>query len=457
MNILSPFDQSKVGSIELENEIQLEQKIQCGKNLSAKFPQGLPKKDRIEILSRLIDLMKKQIEKLAVLAASEGGKPIADSRVEVLRAINGVELSRDYIEQISGTEIPMNLNAASQNRSAYTLKEPIGLVVAISAFNHPLNLIVHQVVTAFAAGCPVIVKPDLRTPLSCLRLLELMTEAGVPNGWCQSFICENQLAEKLACDSRVNFMSFIGSAKIGWYLRSKLSPGTRCALEHGGLAPVIVDADADFTAMIPALAKGSFYHAGQVCVSTQRIYVHQSIVEKFCAELKIVAEKMKVGNQLLEETEVGPIISKQEIQRIDQWVKEAIEEGAALITGGETILESCYKPTILLNPSEKSKISTHEIFGPVVAIYTYQNVDEAIQKANNTVYHFQASVFSKNTTNALEIANQLNASAVMINDHTAFRVDWMPFAGRDQSGLGVGGIKYSIQDLLQDKLIVMKN
>ncbi len=457
MNILSPFDHSKVGSIELENEISLEQKIQLGKNLSRQFPQGLPKKDRIIILSGLIDLMKKQIEELAILAASEGGKPIADSRVEVLRAINGIELARDYIDQISGTEIPMNLNAASQNRTAFTLKEPIGLVVAISAFNHPLNLIVHQVVTAFAAGCPVIVKPDLRTPLSCLRLLELMTAAGIPDGWCQSFICENDLAEKLACDSRVNFMSFIGSAKIGWYLRSKLSPGTRCALEHGGLAPVIVEADADFSTMIPALAKGSFYHAGQVCVSTQRIYVHESILEKFCAELKVAAEKMKVGNQLSEETEVGPIISKQELTRIDQWVKEAINEGATLISGGEQILESCYKPTILLNPSEKSKISTHEIFGPVVAIYSYQNLAEAIQQANDTVYHFQAAVFSKNQTHALEIANKLNASAVMINDHTAFRVDWMPFAGRNQSGLGVGGIKYSIEDMLQDKLIVVKN
>jgi len=457
MNILSPFDHSKVGSVELENENSLEQKIQLGKNLSRQFPQGLPKKDRIKILSSLIDLMKNQSEELAILSASEGGKPIADSRVEVMRAINGVELARDYIDQISGTEIPMNLNAASQNRTAYTLKEPIGLVVAISAFNHPLNLIVHQVVTAFAAGCPVIVKPDLRTPLSCLRLLELLSEAGVPNGWCQSFICENHLAEKLACDARINFMSFIGSAKIGWYLRSKLAPGTRCALEHGGLAPVIVEADADFTAMIPALAKGSFYHAGQVCVSTQRVYVHESILEKFCAELKIAAENMKVGNQLLEGTEVGPIISKQELTRIDQWVKEAINEGATQITGGEQILDSCYKPTILLNPSEKSKISTHEIFGPVVAIYSYQNLADAIEKANNTVYHFQAAVFSKNQTHALEIANQLNASAVMINDHTAFRVDWMPFAGRDQSGLGIGGIKYSIEDMLQDKLIVLKN
>lgn len=457
MDVRSPFNQALLGTLELESEKILEEKIFRAKKLSVDFPQGISKEKRIQILTALIELMKSNTEDLTILAASEGGKPYADSKAEVLRAINGVELCRDYINKISGEEISMGLNAASQNRKAFTLKEPIGLVVAISAFNHPLNLIVHQVVTAFSAGCPVIVKPDLRTPLSCLRLLELMKGAGTPEGWCQSLICENTLAEKLASDGKVNYLSFIGSAKVGWYLRSKLAPGTRCALEHGGLAPVLVEADADFSTMIPALTKGSFYHAGQVCVSTQRIFVHESILKKFCSELKAAAEKLVVGNQLNKETEVGPVISKQELERIDQWVREAIVEGAELITGGEKIHESCYKTTILLNPSDKSKISTHEIFGPVVAIYSYQNTDDAIQKANNTAFHFQAAVFAKNQERALEIANKLNASAVMINDHTAFRVDWMPFGGRDQSGLGVGGIKYAIEDMLQEKLIVIKN
>lgn len=455
MNILSPFDQSIVGTVALENANDLEDKIQTGKNLSKKFPLGIPKEERISILKKLATLMTSRIEELTVLAASEGGKPYNDSKVEVFRAINGIELSIECIDQNDRREIPMGLNAASKNKTAFTVKEPIGLVAAISAFNHPLNLVVHQVVTAFAAGCPVIVKPDLRTPLSCLRLLQLMTEVGVPKGWCQSLICENDLAEKLVCDSRVNYMNFIGSAKVGWYLKSKLAPGTRCALEHGGLAPAIVEKDADFAVTIPALIKGSFYHAGQVCVSTQRIFVHDSILEKFCAEFKIAAEKLVVGNQLNKETEVGPLISKAELDRIDLWVNEALNEGATLITGGERTLGSCYKPTMLLNPSWTSKISTHEIFGPVVAIYSYADLNEAIEKANNTNYHFQAAIFTQDVENALKISNQLNASAVMINDHTAFRVDWMPFAGRDQSGLGVGGIKYTIEDMLQHKMIVM--
>ncbi|MBI3133149.1 MAG: aldehyde dehydrogenase family protein [Bacteroidetes bacterium] len=454
MEIRSPYNQQLVGSITLETETNIEQKIQCGKNLSKNFPLGLLKEDRIRILNRAAEIMESQVEQLTLLATSEGGKPYLDSKVEVLRAIHGVRLSRDYVSEITGTEIPMGLNAASKTKRAYTVKEPIGLVVAISAFNHPLNLIVHQVVTAFAAGCPVIVKPDLRTPLSCLRLLEILAEAGMPDGWCQAVLCENELAEKLACDSRVNFMSFIGSAKVGWYLRSKLAAGTRCALEHGGIAPSLVFEDADFNSMIPALIKGSFYHAGQVCVSTQRIFVQESIAEKLCSALKQQADQLLVGDPLKPETAVGPLITVNELNRIDTWVTQAIAEGTHLVTGGKRIAETCYAPTILLNPAAKSSVSTHEIFGPVVCVYPFKSTDEAIQKANDTPFHFQASVFSQNENRALEAAGKLNASAVMINDHTAFRVDWMPFAGRDQSGLGTGGIKYSIEDLLQEKLIV---
>jgi len=456
MNILSPFDFSVIGSIELDSAAEVEEKIILGKKLSQNFPQGLPTHERIAILERVVAIMKSRTEELAILATNEGGKPIQDSIVEVHRAINGVELAIEYISQNHNKEIPMGLTPSSQNRKAFTHQEPIGLVVAISAFNHPVNLIVHQVVTAFAAGCPVIVKPDMRTPLSCLKMISILSEAGVPKNWCQIVLCEHDLAEKLATDPRVNFLNFIGSAKIGWYLRSKIAPGTRCALEHGGLAPVIVEADADFETMITSLTKGAFYHAGQVCVSTQRIYVHQSILKKFCDELKKSAEKLNVGNPLLKETEVGPIISTQELNRIHDWVTLAIEEGAELICGGKQISESCYAPTILLNPSEKSFISTKEIFGPVVAIYTYTETASAIASANATVYHFQAAVFTKDRERAFEISNQLNASAVMINDHTAFRVDWMPFTGRDQSGLGTGGIKYTIEDYLLEKMIVIK-
>ncbi len=189
----------------------------------------IPAHERIAILERPAEIMKTRIEELTITAAKEGGKPFNDSKVEVLRAINGVKIAAEHIGQLKGEQIPMGLTKASEGRIAFTSREPIGVVSSISAFNHPLNLIIHQSVTAIAAGCPVIIKPALATPLSCLAFVEILSEAGLPKGWCQSIVCENEAAEKLVTDARVNYFSFIGSAKVGWFLRSKLSPGTRCA------------------------------------------------------------------------------------------------------------------------------------------------------------------------------------------------------------------------------------
>ena len=209
-----------------------------------------------------------------------------DSRIELARAVQGIREAANSIGQLTGHEIPMNLTTSSMNRMAFTTREPVGVVAAVSAFNHPFNLIVHQVIPGVAVGCPVIVKPALITPLSCLNLVSCLYEAGLPKEWVQVAICENSLAEKIVTDPRVSFLTFIGSGKVGWGLRSKLAPGARCALEHGGAAPVIVEADADIDDALPLLAKGGFYHAGQVCVSVQRIFVHEDIVEEFIARQK---------------------------------------------------------------------------------------------------------------------------------------------------------------------------
>ena len=239
-------------------------------------------------------------------------------------------------------------------------------------------------------------------------------------------------------------------------LRSKLAPGTRCALEHGGVAPVIVEADADLVETLPAIAKGGFYHAGQVCVSVQRVFCHKSIVKVVATNLAKIAKKLIVGDPTKAETEVGPLIRSAEVQRINKCVNDAIKEGAELLAGGK-VEGNCYLPTVLLNPSERSIISTQEIFGPVICIYSYTNIDDAIKKANALPFAFQASIFTKSIDNALHAYKQLNASAVMINDHTAFRVDWMPFAGLRHSGLGVGGIPHTYHDMQIKKMMVIKS
>ncbi len=457
LKISSPYNFKLIKEIPLMQHTDVENALQLAYNLFIDQEKWMPAWQRIEILERVVDRMKERVEDLTTIAAEEGGKPYIDSKVEVMRAINGVKLAIEHIAQLGGEQIPMGQSRSSVNRLAFTIREPIGLVVSISAFNHPLNLIIHQVVTAIAAGAPVIVKPALTTPLSCLEFVSILKEAGLPDGWCQTIICSDENAEKLATDNRVNYLSFIGSAKVGWYLRSRLSPGTRCAFEHGGVAPVIVEKDADIDNMLPALLKGGFYHAGQVCVSVQKVFIHEDIVNDVSKKLAIMAANLKVGDPLDPKTEVGPLILPREVDRVEQWVEEAVASGGKLLCGGKRISDSCFEPTVILNPSQNSKVSTLEVFGPVVCIYSYKTREEAIKLANALPTAFQASVFTHNLDIAFETVKKLNASAVMVNDHTAFRVDWMPFGGRDASGIGIGGVPYSINEMTREKLIVIKS
>jgi len=457
LEVRSPYDQSLIKEIPLVGKSEVEKALQTAHNLFQNQSKWIPSHERIAILKRAASIMESRIDELTNTAAQEGGKPLVDSKIEVLRAINGVQIAAEHIGQLKGEHIPMGLTKASENRIAFTTREPIGVVTSISAFNHPLNLIVHQVVTAVAAGCPVIVKPALTTPLSCLALVDILEEAGLPEGWCQAFVCENEAAEQLVTDKRVNYFSFIGSSKVGWHLKSKLAPGTRCALEHGGAAPVIVEKDADFNEMLPSLLKGGFYHAGQVCVSVQRVFVHESICNDVANKLAEMAKKLVVGNQMDEKTEVGPLILPREVDRVEEWVNEAVTAGAKLLCGGKRISDTCYEPTVLLNPPHHVRVSTQEIFGPVVCIYSYSNREKAIEIANSLDVHFQAAVFTKNLDVALDCVKKLNATAVMVNDHTAFRVDWMPFGGRDSSGIGMGGIQYSMHEMTREKLMVIKS
>jgi len=457
LKVNNPFNGDLIQEVPVNTAAEVEDALSVAHELFIDREQWLPAYQRVEILEQVIKIMESQMSELTELAASEGGKPYADSEVEVHRAINGVKLAIEHIPQIKGEQIPMGHTRSSANRLAFTQREPIGVVSSISAFNHPLNLIVHQTVPALAVGAPVIIKPAQTTPLSCLRFVEILHQAGLPKGWCQALVVENEDAEKLVTDERVNFFSFIGSAAVGWMLRSKLAPGTRCALEHGGAAPVIVDQSADIDQVVESLLKGGFYHAGQVCVSVQRVYVAQGRSLELATKLAAAAEKLVVGDPLNPETEVGPLILPREVDRVASWVQEAIVSGAEVVCGGKKISDVCYAPTVLLNPASDAKVSTNEIFGPVVCIYAFNNKQDAIAQANLLPVAFQAAIYSNDLTDVLDTSNKLNATAVMVNDHTAFRVDWMPFGGRDSSGLGMGGIQYSMHEMTREKMLVIKN
>ena len=454
--VTAPYDGSVISEISLANRTMVEEKLAASAALHRDRGAWLSVAERIEILRRASAIMARQAEELAIGAAREGGKPLIDSRIEVQRAIDCLHICIETLRTEPGHVIPMTVNAASAHRIAFTRKEPIGVVVAVSAFNHPLNLIVHQVGPAVAAGCPVIVKPAEDTPLSCLRFVEILREAGLPEAWCVPLVIEDRaVAEMLVTDPRVAFFSFIGSPRVGWYLRSKLAPGTRCALEHGGAAPVIVNDDADVDQALAAILKGGFYHAGQVCVSVQRVFAHKSIARRMAERLAEQASRLKVGDPTDEATEVGPLIRHGEVRRVHEWVEEARTAGAEVLTGGAPISESCYPPTVLYDPPGSVRLSTAEVFGPVVCIYPFADLDESIDRANSLPYAFQAAVFARDLDVAMHAYARLDASVVMINDHTAFRVDWMPFAGLKQSGLGVGGIPYTLHDMQIEKMMVV--
>jgi len=456
--VRAPFDGSLIASVEQADRAAVEKAYETAYALFRNRDAWLKPSQRIAILEKAAALMQSQRDELALEAAREGGKPLIDSRVEADRAIDGMKLCVQHLRTQSGQEIPMNLNAASAGRLAFTQHEPIGVVVAFSAFNHPLNLIVHQAGPAIAAGCPVIVKPAKATPLSCFRLVNILRQAGLPAEWCQALvITDNSLASEMVADRRLGFFSFIGSGRVGWVLRARLAPGARCSLEHGGVAPVIVAADADVDNALPLICKGGFYHAGQVCVSVQRVYVDKTIARSFAERLADLARALKVGDPTLPDTEVGPLIRESETKRVHEWVQEAIGRGAEALCGAKAISSRFYAPTVLYNPPDDVRVSTHEVFGPVVCVYPYNNLDEAIARSNALPYAFQAAVFTRDLDTALRATRRLDAATVMVNDHTAFRVDWMPFAGLKESGLGVGGIQYTMEDMQIKKLVVIRS
>ena len=457
VKVLSPYDGHLIKGVDLLDETQVDAAFAKAQAIFDDRSQWLSAVERIAILERAHALFVQRKKEFAKRSAEEGGKPLADSLIEADRAAQGFKIAIEHMSQMTGTQIPMGLTQATENRLAYTFREPVGVVLAISAFNHPINLVVHQVIPAIAVGCPVLIKPASTTPLSCFAMIELLQEAGLPEGWAQVIMCQSAVAEKFVSDPRLRFLSFIGSGKVGWYLRSLLPAGVNCTLEHGGAAPVIVEPDADVEAAIPLLTKGGFYHAGQVCISVQRIFAHEKVAKAVAKGMTKLAEQLVVGDPTDPNTEVGPLISEAEVTRVSEWVDEAVAGGAKVLCGGKALSKTCYAPTILWEPPLDAKVCMEEIFGPVVCINTYSDLNQAVATANALPFSFQSAVFTKALNTALDLIHRLEAKTVLINDHTAFRADWMPFAGRRQSGFGTGGIPYTMHDMTHEKMMIIKS
>lgn len=455
-DVLSPFDSRKVGSVEIPDDAAIEKAMQNAQDTYDNIMRSIPAWKRAEILYKVSDFIKRDSELLAQTIAAEGGKPLKDARIEVARAVNTVKMSGDAALNLNGEQLTMDRATGSENHLAFTIKQGMGVVLAISAFNHPVNLICHQVATSFAGGNSVVVKPASQTPLSCLKICSYFTEAGLQSGIINALPISGSATEKLISDKRVKFVSFIGSAEVGWRIPKLVAPGTGYGLEHGGTAVAVVESSADLDFASSSIVKGGFYHAGQVCVSTQNIFAKEDIFDSLLELIREKTAKLITGDPNDASTDVGPIINDWEHSRVLRQIKDAQNAGAVLTCGGNPIGKSCIEPTILTKTNYDMEVMNSEVFGPVININKYNNLDEVIELCNKTPFSFQNAIYTKNIDAAFKFAYKIDSKAVIINDSTAFRVDWMPFGGAKESGFRVGGVRYSIEDVMEEKLIVVR-
>lgn len=455
-SVYSPNDNSLISEVELPSQIQINKAIN---EISDKF-RIFSKTDSYKIsliLNKVADLINQNSEYLSLLIATEGGKPLKDAKVEVQRSENTIRECANEALNLKGEIIEMDKSPRGANKIAYTKLYPIGPVLAISAFNHPLNLLCHQIGTAIAAKCTIIIKPAPNTCLSAYELYNYFIKAGLEYGVLHILPLDAESTSKLINDKRFKYISFIGSEKVGWNIWKNIYPGTRVQFEHGGTGTAVVLNDADLDKSVKSLISSSFYHSGQVCVSTQNLYVEKDIYETFKSKFIENATLLTIGDARDLSTDCGPIIKKEACYRIEEWVNQAIDQGAKNLIGGKRISDNYYQVTVLENVKSGMKVFDEEIFGPIVNLIPFNSLEDVISQINSSEYAFQTCIFTKDMNKAFYYADNIEQKACMINENNAFRVDWMPFGGYKKSGFGTGGVKYSIKDMSLEKLIVINN
>lgn len=408
--------------------------------------------ERAKILYKSAEIVSGRLEEFAVTIAKEGSKTIREARKEAMRCVNTLTISAEEAKRILGETIPFDSFPGGENRIGYYYRFPIGIILAITPFNDPLNLVAHKLGPALAAGNSVILKPATVTPLSALKLAEVMLEAGLPPETLQVITGSGvKLGEVLVPDERVRMVSLTGGLEAGKEV-AKIAGIKKLGMELGSNSPVIVWEDASMEWAVESCVSGAFWAAGQNCIGVQRLYVHKAIYETFKEKFVQRTRKYKIGNKLLEETDMGPMITAGEAKRAEDWINEAVNMGAKLLCGGKRE-NALLEPTVLEQVPESATIHKEEIFGPVVNLYPVEAVDDAVQKANSLPFGLHAAVFTKDVNTAFKIAYSLDCGGVMINDSTDYRLDSMPFGGIKNSGLGREGIKFSLQEMTEPKTI----
>ncbi len=415
----------------------------------------MPGYEKAALLDRTAALILEQKEQFAQTICMEAGKPIAAARAEVDRSVSTFHIAAQEATRLGGQVLPLDITPAAGNRLAITRRFPIGPVLAITPFNFPLNLAAHKIAPALAAGNTVVHKPASATPLTALLLGDALIAAGMPAGALNVVPCAARVAEIMVRDDRFKMVSFTGSPDVGWRLKN-ICGKKKVALELGGNAAAVVEPDADIDYAVERCAAGGYAFSGQVCISLQRIYVHESLYPAFKEKFIAKVRALKTGDPLLADTVVGPLITAQEVQRVHQWVGEARELGGQVLAGG-SYDGTVYMPTVLDRVPPAAQCVRREVFGPVTVLFPYGHFNHALDAVNDSAYGLQAGVFTRDVEKIFRAFNRLDVGGVIINDVPTYRVDNFAYGGVKDSGFGREGVAYAMEEMTEIKVMVLHN
>ncbi|WP_282942041.1 aldehyde dehydrogenase family protein [Paenibacillus sp. RC67] len=451
-HVRSPYDGSVVGTVDYATVEDVEEAVATAERVFQSTMKTMPAYRRSEILRKASDLLEARREDYARVLAQEAGKPIRDGRAEVGRAVQLLRFASDEAKTMHGELVPMDAAIGGENRLGMVRRYPLGVVAAITPFNFPLNLVLHKLAPAIAAGNTVVLKPSEKTPFSAVMLAKLLEEAGLPAGALNIIQGSGaELVPSLVTNSRVQKVTFTGSAPVGLGIK-KMAGLKKVTLELGSNSPNIIFDDGNLVKAAKSLVKGAFAFSGQVCISAQRIYIHRSVYQSFLDIYIPLVNQLVIGDPLMEETDLGPMITEEAAIRAEQWIREAEHQGAVVLVGGKrtgTMLE----PTVLTDVTPEMKVVCKEIFAPVVSVIPFDTEEEVIRLANASDYGLQAGVFTTNINRALRIADQLETGGVWINEISTYRQDNQPYGGVKLSGTGKEGIKYAVEEMTEMKFI----
>jgi glyceraldehyde-3-phosphate dehydrogenase (NADP+) len=450
--VLNPFTGEQVAEVSQAGQAEAEAATTAAASAFHSM-RRLSSHARAYALAALASHLTTRQEEFAATITSESGKPVVDARREVSRAIQAFLVAAEEAKRIPGEVLPLDWTPGTESYLGLTRRFPIGPILGITPFNFPLNLVVHKLAPALAAGNSIVIKPAPQTPLTALLLGELILQTDLPSGAVSIVPCSNTVAERMVMDSRFKLLSFTGSAAVGWMLKSKCGK-KKVVLELGGNAGVIVEPDADLDLAAQRCVTGGFAYAGQTCISVQRIYVHAAVYDAFLEKLLAKVRTLKSGDPSDQGTVVGPVIDQGAALRIEAWMHEAVVQGARVQVGGARS-GALLEPTVLTEVTPSMKVSCQELFGPLLTVTPYTRFDDALTALNDSEYGLQAGVFTQDVNKIFQAYRELEVGAVLANEIPTFRADHMPYGGVKESGFGREGVRYAIEDMTELKLLVL--